>query len=231
MYNIKEWRHVFKIDPNKEISDEQLEKVCDSGTDAILVGGTDGVTLENTLDILARVRRFSVPCVLEISNLDSITPGFDFYFVPTVLNSSDPKWITGLHKEAVKEYGDFINWDEMFVEGYCMLNPDSKAFQETNSESVSDEDVLAYAMMVENMLKLPIFYMEYSGMYGDSNLVGQVSRKLQNTLLFYGGGIHQAEQAKEMAELADVVIVGNIVYDDLKAALHTVQAVKETKKK
>lgn len=26
MYDIKEWRHVFKLDPNKEISDADLEK-------------------------------------------------------------------------------------------------------------------------------------------------------------------------------------------------------------
>lgn len=38
MYDFREWKHVFKLDPNKEISDEALEKVCESGTDAIMVG-------------------------------------------------------------------------------------------------------------------------------------------------------------------------------------------------
>ena len=33
----------------KKYQDEALEKVCESGTDAIMVGGTDGVTLENVL--------------------------------------------------------------------------------------------------------------------------------------------------------------------------------------
>ena len=105
MYDIREWRHVFKLDPNKEISDEHLERVCESGTDAIIVGGTDGVTLENVLELLGRVRRFSVPCVLEISNLESITPGFDFYFIPMVLNSRETKWIIDLHHDAVKQFG------------------------------------------------------------------------------------------------------------------------------
>ena len=45
MYDFREWRHVFKLDPNKELSDERLEKICESGTDAIIVGGTDGITL------------------------------------------------------------------------------------------------------------------------------------------------------------------------------------------
>lgn len=34
MYDMKEWRHIFKLDPNKEISDEDLERICESGTDA-----------------------------------------------------------------------------------------------------------------------------------------------------------------------------------------------------
>ena len=51
MYDFREWRHVFKLDPNKGISDEKLEKICESGTDAVMVGGTDGVTLENVLDL------------------------------------------------------------------------------------------------------------------------------------------------------------------------------------
>ena len=40
MYDINGWKHVFKLDPNKDISDEHLEQVCESGTDAIIVGGT-----------------------------------------------------------------------------------------------------------------------------------------------------------------------------------------------
>ena len=230
MYNIREWRHVFKLDPNKEISDKELEAVCESGTDAVLVGGTDGVTLENTLDLLARIRRYSVPCVLEISNLESITPGFDFFFVPTVLNSTNPKWMTDLHREAVKSYGEFINWDEMLVEGYCMLNPDSKAFQATDSKRINDEDVLAYATIAEKMFHLPIFYLEYSGTYGNPALVGQVYQKLEETVLFYGGGIESSDQAREMAIRADVIVVGNLIYENIKTALQTVADVKNSKK-
>ena len=225
--NLNEWRHVFKLDPNKEISDEMLEKLCESGTDAIIVGGSDNVTLEGVLDLMARIRRYSVPCILEVSSMESITPGFDLYFIPTVLNSRDPKWIVGLHQQAVKEYGDFMNWDEIFVEGYCILNEDCKVAKLTNSNtSLSLEDVIAYADMAEKMFSLPIFYVEYSGTYGDSELVREVSQRLENTVLFYGGGIVNAEQAKEMAQHADVIVVGNVIYDDFESAIATVKAVK-----
>lgn len=227
MYDVSEWRHVFKLDPDKELSDEDLEKICESGTDAVIVGGTDGITLDKVLDLMARIRRYTVPCVLEVSSMDAITPGFDLYFIPTVLNSHDVKWVTGLHHEAVKEYGEIMNWDEILVQGYCILNEDCKAAQLTNVKTnLSCEEVKAYAMMAEKMFHLPIFYLEYSGVYGDPALVKEVKRSLDQTTLFYGGGIETLEQAEEMAAHADVIVIGNIIYTDLASALETVKAVR-----
>ncbi|MGE7912141.1 heptaprenylglyceryl phosphate synthase [Lysinibacillus xylanilyticus] len=224
-----EWRHVFKLDPAKDISDEALEKICESGTDVIIVGGTDGVTLDGVLDLLVRVRRFEVPIALEISAIDSVTPGYDYYFIPTVLNSDDPKWIKNLHHEAIKEYGDIMVWDELVAEGYCILNPDCKVAEVTNAKTdLSIDDVVAYARLAENFFRLPVFYVEYSGTYGDIEVVSAVKNELKNTRLFYGGGITSAQQAAEMAKYADTVVVGNIIYEDLKAALATVKAVKNT---
>ncbi|MEO4055598.1 heptaprenylglyceryl phosphate synthase [Solibacillus sp. CAU 1738] len=221
------WRHVFKIDPAKYISDEDLEKICESGTDVILVGGTDGVTLDNVLDILVRIRRFTVPIALEISTVESVTPGYDYYFIPSVLNSTDTKWVKDLHHEAIKEYGDIMVWDELVAEGYCVLNPDCKVAHATSANTdLSEDDVVAYARMAENYFKLPIFYLEYSGTYGNVEIVRAAKDVLSNTKLFYGGGITSAEQAAEMAAIADTVVVGNIIYDDLQAALKTVGAVK-----
>jgi putative glycerol-1-phosphate prenyltransferase len=227
MYDIQTWRHVFKLDPNKSITDEALEKICESGTDAIIVGGTDGVTLENVLDLMARIRRYTVPCILEISSIETVTPGFDLYFIPTVLNSRNPKWITGLHQEAVKEYGEIMNWDEILVQGYCILNKDCKAAKLTEARTdLLKEDVLAYALLAERMFHLPIFYIEYSGTYGDPDIVSGIKDQLEKTVLFYGGGITNRKQASEMAALADVIVVGNIIYDDLEEALQTVAVVK-----
>ncbi|MGM8216009.1 heptaprenylglyceryl phosphate synthase [Bacillaceae bacterium W0354] len=225
--NFNKWKHIFKLDPNKQISDEDLEKICESGTDCVMVGGTDGVIFDDVLNLLARVRRYAVPCILEVSNLSSITPGFDYYFIPMVLNSHEEKWITGLHQKAVKEYGEFINWDELFAEGYIMLNPDSKAYQYTNAKPCDDADVIAYAHVADKLMRLPFVYLEYSGTYGDAQLVEKVAQNLEHALLIYGGGIRTKEQAKGMASFADIVVVGDVIYDDIKAALRTVHAVKK----
>lgn len=227
MYDFREWRHVFKLDPNKEISDEKLEHICESGTDAVIVGGTDGVTLENVLDLMARIRRYTVPCVLEVSSLETVTPGFDLYFIPTILNSSDTKWITGLHHEAVKEFGEIMDWEEIVMEGYCILNEECKAAKLTSAHAAASiDDVKAYAMMAEKMFHLPIFYLEYSGQYGNPTVVEEVKKTLEKAILFYGGGIASVEQAAEMAKYADVIVVGNAIYDDFDQALATVKSVR-----
>ncbi|MEQ2527789.1 heptaprenylglyceryl phosphate synthase [Bacillaceae bacterium CLA-AA-H227] len=224
MYDIREWRHAFKLDPNKEISEDQLEQLCESGTDAIIIGGTDDVTLEKVLDLMARVRRYTVPCVLEISNIESITPGFDLYFIPSVLNSTDPRWIIDFHHEAIKEYGDIMNWDEIHFQGYCILNEDCKVAKLTKAKTeLTPDDVAAYARLAEKMMQLPIFYLEYSGTYGDPQMVQAAKRVLDKTKLFYGGGIETLEQAKEMAQHADVIVVGNSIYTDFNKALETVK--------
>lgn len=224
MLHYNEWKHVFKLDPNKEISDKDLESICESGTDGIIVGGSDGVTEDNVLDLLVRVRRYSVPCALEVSSTEVVSPGFDYYFIPSVLNSSQTKWITGLHHQAVKEFGAIMNWDEVAMEGYCILNKDSKVARltEANTELTGD-DIVAYAQMAEKMFQMPIFYLEYSGVFGDETVVERVSRVLEKARLFYGGGIKTLGQAQQMAQYADTVVVGNIIYEDLAAALATVK--------
>ena len=227
MYDFREWRHVFKLDPNKEICDDRLEKICESGTDGVIVGGTDGVTLEKVLDLMARIRRYTVPCVLEVSSIDIVTPGFDLYFIPTILNSRDPKWITGLHHRAVKEFGEMMDWEEIVMEGYCILNEECKAAKLTSAiADATTEEVKAYAMMAEKMFHLPIFYLEYSGKYGDPQLVSEVKNVLEKSVLFYGGGISSVEQAVEMAKHADVIVVGNAIYDHFEQALATVKSVQ-----
>lgn len=230
-YEIEKWEHVFKLDPAKEITDEQLEQLCESGTDAIIIGGTDNITLDNVLDLLYRVRQYALPCILEVSEMDAITPGFDFYFIPMVLNSTEKKWVVDMHHEAVKDYRELMNWDEVRMEGYCIMNEEAKAYKKTNCSMPTEEDVISYAYMAEHMYHLPIFYVEYSGTYGNPSLIEKVSKELNETTLFYGGGITTKEQAKEMKEHADVIVVGNSIYTHFKDALKTVAAVKNSSKR
>ncbi len=228
MYDYRNWKHVFKLDPNKPISDEDLDKICESGTDAIIVGGTDGVTMDNVVELLSRVRRYQVPCALEVSTMQAVTPGFDLYLIPTVLNSATTKWIVGEHQQAIKLFGELINWKEIVFEGYCILNEDSKVARLTEANTdLDEEDVAAFATIAEQMFRLPVFYIEYSGVYGDPQIVKRAKEQLTETVLFYGGGIKSVAQVKEMKPYADCLVIGNLIYENIDEALQTVRAAKE----
>ncbi|WP_373429921.1 heptaprenylglyceryl phosphate synthase [Paenibacillus sp. GD4] len=227
LVSIEQWKHVFKLDPDRELSDEALERLCLSGTDAVMVGGSTGVTFENTVDLLARIRRYEVPCILEISHQEAIVPGFDMFLIPIVLNSGDPQWIVGQHHQALKEYGAMLDWREILTEGYIVMNENSAVAQVTKAQTKLDtKDVEAYVRMADRLFRCPIVYLEYSGSFGDMKLVAKAKGLLQDSRLFYGGGIDTPEKAKEAAAAAHTVVVGNVVYEDLEQALATVEAVK-----
>lgn len=228
MLNLQSWRHAFKLDPDREIDDAALEAVCISGTDAIMVGGSSGVTFDNTVELLSRIRQYAVPCVLEVSELDAVTPGFDQYMIPMVLNSKHPDWIIGQHAKAVEHYGYMIPWDQLIPEGYIVLNPDATVAKLTDADTgLNASRAAGYAGVAEKLLRLPVVYLEYSGMMGDLELVSTVYRALDgNARLFYGGGITDGDSARKAAAVCDTIIVGNALYRDLEQALRTVEAVK-----
>ena len=224
---MNEWKHIFKLDPAKEIEEENLKLICQSGTDAIMIGGTDNITLEAVTDLYERVIQYtSVPIILEVSRMDAVMSGIDYYFIPMVFNSQEKKWMMDMQHQGIREYMDYIQYVDMVFEGYCVLNKDAKVFEYTNSFLPDRKDVAAYAYMAEHVYHLPIFYVEYSGTYGDVDMVKEAKSQLQNTLLFYGGGIQNRKQAKEMKQYADVIVVGNGIYENLEQAMETVHAVK-----
>jgi putative glycerol-1-phosphate prenyltransferase len=228
---VKKWRHVFKLDPAKPIADDAIHQIATSNTDAIIIGGTDDITFQNTAYLLSKLRNYSIPCYQEISTPTSLVPGFTGYLTPTIFNTNDAKWILGIHHQTIKAFGSFIPWDQVILEAYVVLNPDAKVAKRTNANTNQQiSDVIAYARMAE-WLQIPIFYVEYSGTYGLVDLVREVSPILQNTHFCYGGGISNQQQAEEMAAWADMVVVGNLIYDDLNQAIQTVKWIKSIKKR
>lgn len=217
------FKHMFKLDPNRLITEEQVKRLCESGTDAVIIGGTLGITYEDTSDLLKMIRKHSILVIQEISDMAAIVPGFDYYFIPLVLNAQDPDWILNAHQKALKVYGEFVNWDQVMVEGYIVLNEESSVAKLTKSRTGLDlEDMIAYSRMADQLLKLPILYIEYSGCYGNPEWIREIKKIVQQVRVFYGGGIDSFRQAKEMFQYADTIIVGNLIYENFELALETV---------
>lgn len=219
---LKDAKHIFKLDPAKEISDENLEKLAESDTDLILVGGTDNITEDNVLNALSRVRRFSKPVALEVTNKEAVMPGFDHYFIPSVFNTSNIKWQHGLMLEALEEYSHLIDYEDISMLPYIILNEDCKAFKKSEGKPVTATELPHYIDMIDKLYKAEYLYIEYSGMYGNPEMMDIVRRHADNTQVIYGGGITSKEQAREMSQFADTIVVGNIIHEDVKKALRTI---------
>lgn len=215
-------KHLFKLDPAKNLPTNDLTKLIHSGTDGFIIGGTDNIQIEAVQNLYEALAETDLPIFLEVSDESMILPEAEQFLIPVVLNTENSQWTHGLHKELIKEVGDFIPWKRVTSEGYVILNKNAKVAHLTEAKTdLTDEDIVAYARLAENIFRLPIFYVEYSGMYGDPEVARKVSAVLGVTKFWYGGGIRSKEQAAEMAKYADTIIVGNIIYEDLEKALET----------
>lgn len=209
----REWRHITKLDPDRELGQEEVAEVCRSGTDAVMVGGTQGVTEEKVDRLLGEVRRHDVALCVEPSNPSSVVHGENYLFVPTVLNAGDVAWLVEMHKEWVRLDRE-IDWSTTVMEGYVVLNPDSAVARVTEAKTDQEpDDVAAYAEVAEHVFGLPVVYVEYSGTYGDPEKVEAAAGAVEEARLFYGGGIDGYEKAREMAGFANTIVVGNAVYE------------------
>ncbi|MEM2933373.1 MAG: phosphoglycerol geranylgeranyltransferase [Methanocellales archaeon] len=209
----RKWRHITKLDPDRKITQGDIDRIATSGTDAIMIGGTQKITPAKVKRLISMLKRHKIPKILEPSKPEAVCyEDVDAVFVPSVINTQDITWLIGKHREWVQHYQ--VRWEKIVPEAYIVLNPDSAVANLTKSRTnLSKEEVAAYARLAENYFKFPIVYIEYSGKYGDPEVVKAAKESLKKAALFYGGGIASREQALEMKKYADTIIVGNAVYE------------------
>ncbi len=227
--NWKTWTHVTKLDPDKRLPGGAIEEIATSGTDALMLSGTQNVTRDNLLELLDQVSPYGLPVVVEPASPDCaiFDGGIDHLFVPSVLNTNDVRWIVGKHYTWLLNNSDGINWDMVVPEAYIVLNPDSAVGRVTGADcNLSAMEVAAFAQVADRYFRFPIVYIEYSGRYGDPQIVRAAAGAIKDALLYYGGGIRSAEQAAEMGRYADTIVVGNAVYEEgIEVLRATVRAV------
>ncbi len=221
------WVHVTKLDPDKNLTADEIAGIVTSGTDALMLSGTLNVTRENMEQLLAQVAEYGLPLVVEPAGPEAVIfDGVDLLFVPSVLNTPDVRWIVGKHREWVSQ--QCVDWKRVVPEAYIVLNPASSVGRVTRAEcGLSASQVAAYSEVAEQYFHFPIIYIEYSGTYGDPAIVESASRALDSAHLYYGGGIDSPERAEEMAGFADTIVVGNAVYENgIDVLQATVRAVR-----
>ncbi len=243
--------HVTKVDPAKPLPAD-LEVL--SGTDLVLVGGSDDVTEENTLEAIDALQATvpDTPVFQEPysgAHVSSATvERADAVAVPAVFNG-DRDHFVGKHVELFTEIGEqpgeLLGANLPLVgrlveskgrdvvaelaanlvgEGYVVQHLESAAADRAGVETAyTPEQVAGAALATETFYGFPIFYIEYSGTYGGPDDVEAAARYLEETRLFYGGGIDSAEAATEILEAgADAIVVGDCFHDDPETFLETI---------
>jgi phosphoglycerol geranylgeranyltransferase len=218
----KNWKHITKLDPDKYISPEDLATIAGSGTDALMISGTQNITDQKVTRLISLLKGYSIPKILEPVTPDVVSFGdVDYIFVPLVLNAGNVDWIIGKHKDWIMNHT--IQWDKVIPEAYIVLNPDSAVAKLTKSRTnLATNEIIAYARYAENYLHLPLVYIEYSGLYGDPRVVKSLREALTEATIFYGGGIESRQTAAEMGRYADVIVVGNVVYRSIEKFIETI---------
>ena len=90
----KDWVHVTKLDPDKQLKAGDIEAIAASGTDALMLSGTLNVTQENLSALLKEVKTYNLPLVMEPAGPEAVLiQGIDYVFVPSVMNTTEVTWI------------------------------------------------------------------------------------------------------------------------------------------
>jgi len=210
--------HMALLDPDKQTPEEAGRLAKDAtkaGTDAIMVGGSTGVT-QDLVDatVLAIKKASKVPVVLFPASAGNLSRHADALYFMSLLNSKDARFIVGEQRRAAKA---IRGWGlETISMAYLVVAPGMRAGVVGRAEPIPrDKPGLAadYALTAE-MFGMQLVYLE-AGSGAPDPVPPAMVRAVRDAIrvpLVVGGGIRTATQAGAIARAgADVVVTGTIV--------------------
>lgn len=228
--------HMTLIDPAKQLPEESGEialKAAKAGTDAIMVGGSTGITQENldmTVDEIKK--KTKLPVIYFPSGANVIARRSDAIYFMSMLNSRNVRNITGEHAKGapvIRELGI-----EPISMGYVIVEPGMKVGEVGEADLVKREDIqtmVGYALTTE-YFGMDLLYLEAGSGAPEPVPVAMIEavREAVDIPIVVGGGIVNEKQATEVASCgADIVVTGTLVEngDFLKKLKRVVRAVHD----
>jgi phosphoglycerol geranylgeranyltransferase len=224
--------HLALLDPDKQNSDEAAiiaRKVKEAGTDAIMIGGSTGVTTENLSATARAIKDASGLKTIHFpGNPTALTKDVDSILFMSMVNSKNPFWIVRAQAGAsayIKSLGV-----ETISLGYIIVEPGMKVGEVGEASPIKHDEVdkaVGYAIACE-LFGMDFVYLE-AGSGADipvpPAMISAVKKNISIPLLV-GGGIRTPEAA-EAARLAgaDAIVTGTFIEnckdsDMLKAVVH-----------
>jgi phosphoglycerol geranylgeranyltransferase len=211
--------HLTLLDPEKQSPEEAVriaKEAISGGTDGIMLGGS--TTEPTELDTTAKALQESVdvPVILFPGNISGVSRYADAIFFMSLLNSSNPYWITGaqaLGAPTIKKMGI-----EILPMGYLVVEPGGTVGWVGDAKLIprNKPDIAAAYAMAAECLGMRLLYLE-AGSGADKHVPEAMItavKKMSNIIVIVGGGIRDGKTAARIAKAgADIVVTGTVVED------------------
>jgi phosphoglycerol geranylgeranyltransferase len=230
--------HMTLIDPAKQspsVAADIAVKAGRAGTDAVMVGGSTGVTQANLDDTVDSIKKAcKLPVIYFPSGANVIAHRSDAIYFMSMLNSKNVKNVTGEHWKGapvIKKLGL-----EPISMGYIIVEPGMKVGEVGEADLISRTDVaraVGYGLSAE-FFGMDLFYLE-AGSGAPEPVPSEMIRAVRQSVkmpVIVGGGINTPEKATRVAEAgADIVVTGTIVEngDFVKKLRGVIEAVHNAK--
>ncbi len=210
--------HMALIDPDKQ-SPEDAGKIAarmlEAGTDAVLIGGSTGVTNENLSSTTLAIKKASgLPVIHFPGSASALSKDVDAILFMSMLNSTDVNWIIGAQVYAapiLKKMGI-----ETIPMGYVIVEPGMKVGEVGKADCIKRDDIkraVSYALACQ-MLGMDMVYFE-AGSGADRPVPPEMIRAIKEAIdipLIIGGGIRTPEAAAAAREAgADIIVTGTLL--------------------
>ena len=213
--------HMTLLDPEDQSPEEAAAistAAVQAGTDAIMLGGSTGVTQELLDATVAAIKKsVNVPVILFPTEAKAVSLKADAIYFMSLLNSRNPKFLLREQMKAaalIKKSGL-----EPISMGYIIIEPGMRAGMVGEAELIKRTDLksaIGYSVAGE-LLGMKLIYLEAGSGAPEpvpAALIQGVSRAIDIPLIV-GGGIRSPEQAAQAVKAgADIIVTGTIVEEE-----------------
>lgn len=228
--------HMTLIDPASQDPSEAgkiAKDACALGTDAIMIGGSTGVTQDNLDKTALEIKRNSnVPSIYFPSGASAMSANCDAIYFMSMVNSRSLDWVIREQvagAPAVKKLGL-----EPLSMAYIIVEPGMKVGEVGQADVIPRDNpklAASYALAGELLGMRSVYLEAGSGApaHVPSDMISYVKKSISVPLIV-GGGIRDGTAAREVRDAgADVIVTGTIVEENgyLSRLESIINAIKE----
>ena len=212
--------HFTLLDPDPaKLSVESAKVIAkrmqEAGTDAFMIGGSTGVTTENLGAIAIAVREATgLPTIYFPSDVHAISDEVDVMLFMSIVNSSNPKFITHYQAKAAP-YIKMLNIPTIPM-AYIVVEPGMTVGRVSEAKLIPRDNIegaTGFALAAQ-MMGMQLVYLE-AGSGADKPVPPEMIETVKMNIdvpLIVRGGIRTPEAAAAAREAgADIIVTGTFV--------------------